>query len=161
VDRHTEARRPSFTNMLSEIDSAAPTETPCAHSIPCVSSSIHPLSNYSSSSSFPGGTQYSPAPLFHHQAAADFRNPTREQRDRKSRPIFLRYKSILPTSFTYIVLSSQRLLTLATCCGFRYVRVEASESRSVKATLCRLHQRPYPARKTRRPCRRAPLRKPT
>lgn len=38
----------------------------------------------------------------------------------KSQPFSLRYKSILPTSLTYIILRNQRLLTLETCCGFGY-----------------------------------------
>lgn len=38
----------------------------------------------------------------------------------KSQPLFQKYKSILPTSLTYIVLIGQRLLTLETCCGFWY-----------------------------------------
>src|SRR3990167_3945319 len=38
----------------------------------------------------------------------------------KSQPLSLRYKSILPTSLTNIILRNQRLLTLETCCGFWY-----------------------------------------
>jgi hypothetical protein len=38
----------------------------------------------------------------------------------KSQPLFQKYESILPTSLTHIVLIDQRLLTLETCCGFRY-----------------------------------------
>lgn len=41
----------------------------------------------------------------------------------KSQPLFQKYKSILPTSLTYIVLIGQRLLTLETCCGYWYGRV--------------------------------------
>jgi len=35
----------------------------------------------------------------------------------KSKPFYQRYKSILPTSLTYILLIDQRLLTLNTRCG--------------------------------------------
>ena len=38
----------------------------------------------------------------------------------KSQPFYQRYKSILPTSLTHIVLIDQRLLTLETCCGLEY-----------------------------------------
>jgi len=38
----------------------------------------------------------------------------------KSQPFYQRYKSILPTSLTHIVLIDQRLLTLETCCGLWY-----------------------------------------
>lgn len=38
----------------------------------------------------------------------------------KSQPFYQRYKSILPTSLTYIVLINQRLITLETCCGIWY-----------------------------------------
>jgi hypothetical protein len=41
----------------------------------------------------------------------------------KSQPFFQKYESILPTSLTHIVLIDQRLLTLETCCGFRYGHV--------------------------------------
>jgi len=38
----------------------------------------------------------------------------------KSQPFYQRYKSILPTSLTYIILINQRLITLETCCGIWY-----------------------------------------
>jgi len=38
----------------------------------------------------------------------------------ESQPLYLRYKSILPTSLTHIVLHNYRLLTLETWCGLRY-----------------------------------------
>jgi len=38
----------------------------------------------------------------------------------ESQPFYQRYKSILPTSLTYIVLINQRLITLETCCGIWY-----------------------------------------
>jgi len=43
-----------------------------------------------------------------------------EQSYPKSQPFCQRYKSILPTSLTYIVLINQRLITSETCCGIRY-----------------------------------------
>jgi hypothetical protein len=38
----------------------------------------------------------------------------------ESQPFYQRYKSILPTSLTYIILINQRLITLETCCGIWY-----------------------------------------
>lgn len=38
----------------------------------------------------------------------------------KSQPFYQRYRSILPTSLTHIILINQRLITLETWCGFRY-----------------------------------------
>jgi hypothetical protein len=65
----------------------------------------------------------------------------------KSQPLFQKYKSILPTSLTYIVLIGQRLLTLETCCGFWYgygqesqmthsISILFTHRRTVQALMC-------------------------
>lgn len=65
----------------------------------------------------------------------------------KSQPLFQKYKSILPTSLTYIVLIGQRLLTLETCCGFWYgygresrtthsISILITHWRTVQAQMC-------------------------
>lgn len=40
-----------------------------------------------------------------------------ERQKLKSQPLYRRYESILPTSFTYVALINQGLITLETCCG--------------------------------------------
>ncbi len=61
------------------------------------------------------------------------------------------YGSVLPTSLTYIVLSSQRLFTLETCCGYGYGLERESLARGPRSGDYITHshfQGPAPALRT-------------